>query len=101
MNLRITYLLILVLLTLEVRGQSVFSEGSWYKLGVTQGGIYKLDRDLITNVLGINISSLDANTIKVYGFNGGMLPQENSTAWYSDPPEIPLLRKGTQDGVLN
>lgn len=101
MNLRITYLLILVLLTLGVRGQSVFSDGSWYKLGVTQGGIYMLDRDLITNVLGINVSSLDANTIKVYGFNGGMLPQENSAAWYRDPPEIPLLRKGTQDGRLD
>ena len=93
--------LTLILPTLAVQAQSVFSEGSWHKLGVTETGIYKIDADYITNVLGINASTLDANTIKLYGFNSGMLPQENSALWYSDPPEVPLHRSGTSDGSLD
>ena len=92
---------ILTLLFHAAQTQSVFSDGSWFKLGVTGTGIYKIDRDYVANVLGINASSLDASTIKLYGFNGGMLPQENSAPWYSDPPEIPLHRSGMADGSFD
>ena len=93
--------LTLTLLSHAAQTQSVFSDGSWFKLGVTETGIYKIDRDYVANFLGINVSNLNANTIKLYGFNGGMLPQENSASWYSDPPEIPLHRSGTGDGSFD
>ncbi|MEQ8715122.1 MAG: type IX secretion system sortase PorU [Cyclobacteriaceae bacterium] len=93
--------LTIMLLSLATQGQSIFSGGSWYKLGVTQAGIYKIDRDYITNTLGINLTNLDANTIKLYGFNGGMLAQENSAPWYNDPPEIAVHRSGVEDGSFD
>ena len=93
--------LILTLLSSAIQAQSVFSDGSWFKLGVTETGIYKIDRDFMASVLGINVSNLDANTIKLYGFNGGLLPQQNSAPWYSDPPEIPMHSSGTADGSFD
>ena len=62
---------------------SVLSEGSWYKISTNQTGVYKLKySDFIK--LGINVSNIQINSIRLYGNGGGMLPKLNSDFRYSD-----------------
>jgi hypothetical protein len=56
---------------------SVLSSGDWYKLGVSNNGIYKLSYSDLQD-LNIQLSDLDINSIKIYGNGGGMLPHLNS-----------------------
>ncbi|HYC86566.1 MAG TPA: type IX secretion system sortase PorU [Chryseosolibacter sp.] len=79
------------------RGQSVLSTGSWYKLGVKEEGVYKINIDLLKK-LGINPSTIDPKKIRMFGNMGGMLPQSNSDARPSDLQEIAIVVSGEQDG---
>ena len=56
---------------------SVLSFGDWYKLGVSNDGIYKLSYNDLQD-LNIQLTDLDINSIKIYGNGGGMLPHLNS-----------------------
>ena len=77
MNMRLLLSLTLIVLGLFSHGQSVLNDGSWFKLGTTTEGIYKLDRDYLVN-LGIP-GSVDPRTIKLYNHVfRGKLPQANS-----------------------
>lgn len=98
---RAVFILVTILLSLTIHAQSVFSEGAWHKIGMVERGIYRVDRNFLVNRLGIDVTNVDARTIKLYGFNGGMLPQENSAFWYRDPPEIPMLGIGLEDGSMD
>ncbi len=69
---------------------SILSEGNWHKIGVTTSGIYKINAEFLST-LGIDVNSLDPEKIKIYGSNGGMLPQSNAEFSYIDPPENALI----------
>ncbi len=56
---------------------SLLTSGNWYKLGVTNDGIYKIDYALLKS-MGINPSTVNPQYIHIYGKAGGMLPQANS-----------------------
>lgn len=58
----------------EYPANSVLRSGNWYKIGVTQRGIHKIDAAFLSN-LGIDIASLNANNIRIYG-NGGQVMTE-------------------------
>ncbi|MGD0711911.1 MAG: type IX secretion system sortase PorU, partial [Bacteroidales bacterium] len=62
---------------------SVLDSGTWYKIAVTDNGIYKLTYNDLKN-LGINVSSLNPKNIRIYGNGGGMLPEANSGFRYDD-----------------
>ena len=62
---------------------SVLSSGEWYKIATNQNGIYKLDYYDFQD-LGVNVSNLQTNAIKIYGNGGGMLSKLNSDFRYSD-----------------
>jgi hypothetical protein len=82
-------------------GQSVMASGDWYKVGITESGMYRLNSsDLIA--LGINVDALDPSTIKIYG-NGvsGILPQLNSTSRPFDLIENPIFISGESDGSFD
>lgn len=53
--------------------QSALANGNWYKFGVAQSGLYKLDYEFLKS-LGIDMSNINPNTLKIYGQMGGMLP---------------------------
>jgi len=80
--------------------ESVLATGNWYRVAVTNDGVYKLDRGLLSS-LGIDVNKLDANTLRVFGYGGGMLPQDNAAARYDDLPELPLYFPGGADGRLD
>lgn len=79
---------------------SVLSTGVWYKIGVTQTGIFKLDKAFLTS-LGINVATLDPKKIRIYGNGGAMLPELNLSFRYDDLQENAIKVVGESDGVFD
>ncbi|MCC9166655.1 type IX secretion system sortase PorU [Pontibacter harenae] len=76
---------------------SVLSTGNWYKLAVTNSGIYKIDKTVL-QALGINPQQLDPRKIQIYGNGGGMLPQSNAALRPDDLIENAIEVVGESDG---
>ncbi len=91
----------IILAHTALKAQSVLSSGNWYKVGVTESKVYKLDYDFLEKTLGINTSKIDPRTIKVYGNGGGMLPQPNSIYRPNDPVENAIFGVGESDGKFD
>lgn len=53
---------------------SVLAEGTWYRISISEDGIYRLSNQYLANA-GINLSGIDRNTIKIYGNGGQMLAE--------------------------
>ena len=81
----------------QVQINSVLAEGRWFKLAVTEDGIYRLDAAFLSNI-GLNINSIDPRKIKIYGNGGKMLPQPNSQARPVDLNETSIWVAGEEDG---
>ncbi len=79
---------------------SVMTQGNWYRFSIDQSGIYKLNRDFLQS-LGINVSSVDPRTIKIYGYGGLMLPLDNQLNTPFDPVENAIKVIGEEDGIFN
>ena len=79
---------------------SVLAQGTWYKIGVVQTGIYKLDKAFFT-ALGVNTNGFNPKNIRIVGYGGGMLPQKNSAFRYNDLPENAITVVGEADDVFN
>jgi hypothetical protein len=75
-------------------GNSPFAQGDWYRIDVTDAGMYKLD---YTYLHSLNISVSDINSIRLFG-NGGLVIPDNTTDPRPDSlVEIPrlVIRKNT------
>ena len=59
--------------------QSVLSNHTWHRLSVTREGVYQLDYATL-QAMGIDISSLNPNQIRIFGNVSGILPEKNSEA---------------------
>jgi hypothetical protein len=79
---------------------SVLSSGNWYKIGVVQTGIYKIDYAFLKS-LGIDVKLLNPLSIKLYGKGGGMLPFKNSDYRPNDLPENAIYIEGENDGKFD
>ncbi len=78
---------------------SVLAQGSWFKIKVNETGVYRLDKNFLTQ-MGVP-SDTDPRTIKVYGYGGDMLPLANSENHHFDLPELAIQFQGEQDGRLD
>ena len=90
-----------LILSLSALGQSsVLSSGRWYKVGITETGLYKIDRATL-DALGVPFS-VEPNKIKLFG-NGvrGVLPQENAEERPVDLVENPIFINGESDGLFD
>jgi len=78
---------------------SILKQGNWFKFGISKTGIYKLDRNFLTQ-LGVP-ASVDPRTIQIYGTGGAMLPLVNQTDFPTDIKENSIYvheeGKGTFD----
>ncbi|MEO9872523.1 type IX secretion system sortase PorU [Ekhidna sp.] len=94
------YFLFLLSLQLTIAQTSVLSEGNWYKIGITETGIYKLDINTL-EILGIP-SSVDPRQIRIFG-NGvnGILPQSNEGERPVDLIENAIFVLGGADGSFD
>ena len=79
---------------------SVLKNGSWYKISVTQDGIYKLDYGFLKSI-GIDVDNIDPRNLKIFGNGGGMLPYANSISRYDDLQENAIYVEGESDGHFN
>ncbi|MFI5186249.1 MAG: type IX secretion system sortase PorU [Chitinophagales bacterium] len=82
------------------KANSVLASGNWYKIGVKEAGIYKIDLTFLSG-LGINTSNLSSNSIRLFGNGGGMLPEANNIPRADDLTENAIMVVDGGDGVLN
>ena len=68
---------------------SVLALNDWYKISTDKNGVYKIDYDNLQD-LGIDVTNLQTQTIRLYGNGGGMLPHLNSDFRYNDLKENPI-----------
>ena len=79
---------------------SVLANGDWFRFQVGETGVYKISVGFLES-MGIDITSIDPNTIKIYGNGGGMLPLRNNENTLFDLRENAIQVVGGQDGVLS
>lgn len=80
--------------------ESVLSQGTWYKIGITEDGIHKLDFNYLSQH-GINPAGIDPRKIQIFGNGGSILPQSNRIFRYDDLVENPIFVAGEDDGVFH
>jgi len=86
--------------TTTYAANSVLSQGNWYKLAVTQTGIYQLGyNDLLA--MGISPATLNPAKIGIFGRGGSMLPEPNSVTRTDDVPENAIEVTGQGDGSFD
>lgn len=66
---------------------SVLSSGDWYKISVTEEGVYQLTYDFLKNKLSMDLSSSSPANFRLFGNGGGILPLLNSDFRYDDLQE--------------
>ena len=81
----------------ETTGNSVLANGDWYKIPVTETGVYKIDYNYLKNS-GVNVSGINPKKIKIHGNGGGMLPQLVSEDRPIDLIENAITVAGEADG---
>ncbi|HZI52892.1 MAG TPA: hypothetical protein VFD56_04295, partial [Chitinophagaceae bacterium] len=79
---------------------SVLATGSFYKIGVSEPGIYRIDIPLL-NSLGVPTASLSSSSLRLYGNGGKMLHESNNGEWTDDLEENALMMVDGGDGFLN
>ena len=82
------------------KANSVLATGNWYKIGVKEPGVYKLDIPFLSQ-LGLNAANLSSGSIRLFGNGGGMLPEANNIPRPDDLQENAIMIVDGGDGVLN
>lgn len=80
--------------------QSILASGTWYKIGIKNTGIYKIDKAFLQS-MGINVSQIDPRNIRIYGNGGDMINPLNNQFRYDDLQENAVYVYGESDGVLD
>ena len=76
------------------------SDGNLYKFAVSQTGMYGISGSFLENN-GINVSSIDPATIKIYNNGGRELPALLSEPRPESLVEIPVMVTGSEDGTFD
>jgi hypothetical protein len=79
---------------------SVLNSGDWYKVGVAESGVYKLDRAAL-DAMGFNTASVNPAQVKLYGNAMGVLPQPNASWRPDDLMENAVRFVGDGDNVFD
>jgi hypothetical protein len=79
---------------------SVLASGNWYKFYVEKTGVHRLTYSFLSQ-LGLNLSGISSDQIKIYSHGGAMLPLLNSENLYYDPPQLPLQVFDGNDGQFD
>ena len=79
---------------------SVLASGNWHKISVTEDGVYKVTYSDLAN-MGVSVSSLRSENIRLYGNGGGMLPEPNDEFRHDDLQENAIAVFDGGDGSFN
>src|SRR5215204_1843697 len=69
---------------------SVLSSGSWSKVAVKEGGIYKIDVPFLA-AIGFNTSNISSGSIRLFGNGGNMLSEANADIPFDDLTENSIM----------
>src|SRR6188508_221717 len=79
---------------------SVLSSGSWSKIAVKEGGIYKIDVPFV-GASGFNTSNISSGSIRLFGNGGNMLSEANADKPIDDLAENAIMVVDGSDGLFN
>jgi hypothetical protein len=79
---------------------SVLASGGWYRIPVTDEGIYRIDAAYL-GALGINVGAVDPRTIKIFGNGGQEVPESIFASRDSDLVENAIYVAGESDGTFD
>ena len=95
---KLLYALLFFIPFVSIGQTALFDQGYWYKIGVTEEGIYKIDKNFLDEI-GIDYS--EPHTLKVFGNGIGMLPQANNEKRPQGLIENSLKGYGLADGIFD
>lgn len=81
-------------------GNSLLSEGAWYKMSISSTGMYKLTYSDLSS-MGVDVANINPKNIRLFHNGGGVLPKINKDYYPDDLYEIPVYVSGEEDGVFN
>ncbi len=76
---------------------SVLASGDWYRITVSEDGIYRIDAQYLA-AAGISLAGVDPRTIRLYGNGGAELSEDVRVARPQDLWEIAIYVEGESDG---
>jgi len=79
---------------------SVLSTGAWFKMSIPLSGIYIIRAKDLKSI-DPAFSTVDPNTIQIFGNEGGMLPEANATPRIDDLRELSIQVVTTDPAKLN
>lgn len=79
---------------------TVLSNGDWHKISITKSGMHKISLQDLAN-MGIDVANINPKTIKIFGLQGGMLPENLGAFRYDDLQELSIYVEGENDGSFN
>src|SRR5688500_15365750 len=79
---------------------SVLSSGNWFRLGVTEAGVYRIDLNYLTKS-GVNTSNLSSASFRLFGNGGGMLSEDPGSPYTDDLVENAVYIEDGGDGIIN
>jgi hypothetical protein len=79
---------------------SEMASGEWYKFYIKKDGVYKMDRSFFSS-LGVNVNTVNPQTIRLFGTGGRAIPLLNSEANELDVTENAVKFIGENDGVFD
>jgi hypothetical protein len=82
------------------KSNSVLTAGSWYRIGIKDPGVHKVDVAFLSG-LGFNVTYLSSTSIRLFGNGGEMLSENNTTIPKDDLQENPIMIVDGGDGIFN
>jgi hypothetical protein len=73
--------------------------GEWYKIVVRENGIYKIDRNMLTQA-GVPVNQIDPRTFRIFSGEGKTLPLVSSTP-FLELKELPIFVSGEEDSTFD
>ena len=80
--------------------RSVLADHTWYKIGVTDDGVYQLDYATLQS-FGIDPTQLVPSKIRLFSNVQGVLPEANAAERYDDLSEAAIVVTGADDGSFD
>jgi hypothetical protein len=74
------------------RDHSILATGTWYKLGVTTPGVYKIDATVLQH---LGLGSAPASAFRLFGNGGAMVSEDNKAPRPDDLQEVALEEGGS------
>lgn len=87
-------------LSLQKITNSKLSNGNWFRIKITEEGIYKLDFNFLKSK-GIDLSNVDPRTIQIFGNGGRTLSERPEDFVNIDLIENAILVVGEEDGKFD